>query len=384
MDDEKKKDFVEFKKKDNSIEDFRVDEQAFLVLDNFSSIDVLDESLYSYDNAVFGLSSSVQDKASESLFQKIEQFINSIPAMQKVRESIQTKTEFIVRDDLIPKEIKEALKRGTAEIIPCKSEDNAFFLQIRTTTRSVVINGKEYGKNRKIKDIPLGTKSIPADITGAIQCLSMQNQLNQISSGLNEISQVCEFSFGRLIQGQRDDRIAELFSSRSSFIQALTLSDNGLKQNMLVQAICDANSARAKLAMQIKSDIQSLANEKKLKSKDAGEIVNDINAAIIAINNAVQISLYSYQTLGERKAQLSVVKEHMTFIKQVLLKDIEYERDQHTTWKLISSFGRSQSTSTKSEDLPQKLYFSCEDFIENRKNDSITSYLEDKSNVEHR
>jgi hypothetical protein len=43
------------------------------------------------------------------------------------------------------------------------------------------------------------------------------------------------------------------------------------------------------------------------------------------MNNAVQLSLYSYQVLGERTAQLAIVKEHETFIKQVLLKEIEYK-----------------------------------------------------------
>jgi hypothetical protein len=35
-------------------------------------------------------------------------------------------------------------------------------------------------------------------------------------------------------------------------------------------------------------------------------------------DNAVQLSLYSYQVLGERASQLAVVKEHETFIKQML------------------------------------------------------------------
>ncbi len=382
MENEEKKDIVEFDKNNDPIEDFQMYGQQFFIFENLSCIDVLDENLYSYDNAVFNLTTAIQDRASEGLFRKIEQFINSAPAIQKAREKMRTKTEFFVRHDLIPDEIKNAMKQGKAEIIPCKDSENTFFLQIRATIDGLIIDNKEYGKNRKIKDIILGTKSIPVDITGAMQCLSKQNQLNQISNGLNEISEVCELNFERLIQGQRDDRIAALFSSRSKFIQSLALTDDLLQRNMLIQAICAANSARAELALQIKSDILSLAHEKKLKAKDAGKIVDDIRSSIVAINNAVQLSLYSYQVLGEIKAQLAVVKDHMTFIKQVLLKNIEYNGNKAIAWLLISSFGNNQSPSTKFEELPEKLLFSCETFIANTKIVDSPCYLEEKSNVQ--
>jgi hypothetical protein len=117
-------------------------------------------------------------------------------------------------------------------------------------------------------------------------------------------------NFGRIIQGQRDDRLAKLLSSRSAFIQALALSDENLQKHKLIQSIRDANSARAELAYQIKSDISLLGSDKPLKAKEMEKIVNDINTAIVAMNNAVQISLYSYQTLGEHNAQLAVIKEH--------------------------------------------------------------------------
>ena len=292
-----------------------MDEQQFLIIKDSSSIDVLDENLYCYDSAIFALTPAIQNRTSESLFRKVKQFIDSVPTVQKSIDYVQSKTEYIPRLDLISDEINQALQNGTAEIIPCKDSTDAFFLQIRTTVKGLMINGKEYGKNRKIKDIPLSTKTIPADVSGAMQCLSMQNHLSQIANGLKEISEACEFNFGRIIQGQRDDRLAKLLSSRSCFIQALAISDESLQRQMLVEAIRDANSARSELVFQIKSDIFLLGGEKTPKAKEMEKIVCDINTAIIAMNNAVQISLYSYQVLGEHNAQLAVVKEHETFIK---------------------------------------------------------------------
>lgn len=362
------------------VEQYQIDEESLFVIQSISDIDVLDESLYCYDSVVFSLSPAIQNRTSENLLYKVKQFIDSVPAAQKSIEYLQNKTEYIPRLDLIPEEIKQALQNGTAELIPCKNSADAFFLQIRSTVKGLMINGKEYGKSRKIKDIPLGAKTIPADISGAMQCLSTQNQLNQIANGLKEISEACEFNFGRIIQGQRDDRLAKLLSSRSCLIQSLAISDEILQRDMLIQAVRDANSARAELAFQIKSDIVLLGAEKKPKSKDMNRMVFDINTAIIAMNNAVQISLYSYQALGERNAQLAVVKEHETFIKQVLLKEIDDNKgNKHTAWILISSSGNSVSTSRDFSALPRKLLLNCDVFI-GSKNENPTHYLEGKFN----
>ncbi|MDD4495266.1 MAG: ADP-ribosylglycohydrolase family protein [Eubacteriales bacterium] len=355
------------------------DEQQFLVVKDSSRIDVLDENLYSYDSIVFALTPAVQHRTSEGLINKVKQFVDSVPAAQKAKDYVRSKTEYTPRLDLIPDEIQQALQNGTAEIIPCKDSANAFYLQIRTTIKGLVINGKEYGKNRKIKDIPIGTKQVPTDVAGAMQCLALQNQLNQIANGLREISEACEFNFGRVIQGQRDDRLAKLLSSRSNFIQALAISDESLQKQMLLQAIRDANSARAELAFQIKSDILLLGGEKSPKSTDMTKMVSDINKAIVAMNNAVQLSLYSYQALGERAAQLAVVKEHETFIKQVLLKKIDYNGSKHPAWKLICSSGNSKLAPRNVGELPAKLIESCTAFIEGN-SESATNLLEGKSN----
>jgi hypothetical protein len=314
-----------------------------------------------------------------SLLRKVKRFIDSVPAAQKANDNLQSKIEYIPRLDLISEEINQALQNGTAEIIPCKDYTDAFFFQIRTTVKGLIINGKEYGKNRKIKDIPLGTKTVPADVAGAMQCLSMQNQLNQIAKGLKEISEACEFNFGRIIQGQRDDRLAKLLSSRSCFIQALAMSSEPLQQQMLIQAVRDANSARAELAFQIKSDITLLGGDKTPNTKVMEKMVCDINTAIVAMNNAVQISLNSYQVLGERNAQLAVVKEHETFIKQVLLKEIKYKGNKHLAWKLICSSGNSGLTPQDFTSLPTKLLDSCVAFIDGN-NENSTDYLEGNSN----
>jgi len=158
--------------------------QELFVIRDSSNINVLDEDLYSYENAVFTLTPVVRERASNKLFQKIEQFIDSAPAIQKAADNVKNKTEYI---PLISDEMKKLLQEGKAEIIPCKNNTDAFFLQIRSTVKGLMVHGKEYGRHKKIKDIPLSSKATPTDIVGAAQCLSMQSQLNQISDDRRQI-----------------------------------------------------------------------------------------------------------------------------------------------------------------------------------------------------
>lgn len=337
-------------------------ENKLLIIKNNTEIDVLDEKLYSYESAIFTVIPSVKTGNSEKLYRKIKQYFESMPAIQNASDKVRSKIEYIPRFDLVSEEIQQAVKDGLAELIPCKSSSGDFFLQIRTTVKGLVIEGKEYSKKRIIKDIPLGTKEIPVDINGAMQCLATQSQFNQINKAMMELSEACEFNFGRIIQGQRDDRLAKLLSSRSNYIQAMALSDDTMQRQLLLQSISDANSARALLAYQIRSDVVSLGDDK-VKSKDRAKIVADTNVAIVAMNNAVQLQLYSYQALGEHTAQLAVVKEHQTFLKQVLLKSIDYKGKKYTAWSLISSSGKSGTIPKNFKTLPKKLISDCDTFI---------------------
>lgn len=347
-----------------------MDKNQVLIIKNSSDIDVLDESIYNFDNEVFTIVPSITEKSTESLFRKIKQYIDSMPALQKAVEDLESKIEYIPRFDLIPEEIQSAIKKGLAEIIPCKDSSNQIYLQIRTTAKDLVFDGKKYAKNRKIKDILLSTKEVPVDVVGAMHCLSTQSQFNQINNRIIELTEACELSFGTIIQGQRDDRLAKLLSSRSNYIQAIAISDEVTKRQMLLQAICDANSARALLAYQIKSDIQAL-NTKKLDKTKKSEIYRNVSIAVIGMNSSVQIALNSYQVLGEHSAQIAVVKEHQTFVKQVLLKEIVKDNNKYLAWELIMSNAKSGTSHSKFKSIPIKLINDCNAFIEKSSEDTI-------------
>lgn len=352
----------------------------FLTINNPSQLDILDESIYSFDSIVFSDFSTLQSRNSNLLLTKIKQFLDSMPAIQKVSEDLQSKIEFIPRFDLIPMEAQSALKNGLAELLPCKDSDGSFYMQVRAVVDGLVIDGKEFAKNKIINIVPVSTQEIPINVYEAFMCLSTQRQFNQLTNGIRELSQVCELNFNRIIQGQRDDRLAKLLSSRSNYIQAMAITDSELQRRLLLHSIADANSARSLLAYQIKSDISQLRG-KNPRTKDMSEAVSNINIAIIAINNAVELSLYSYQMLGEQSAQLAVVKEHQTFIKQVLLKEIDYKGEKIPAWSLIASSGKPGDVDGNFLSLPIKLINRCDKFIETG-NEYNVEFLENENHEE--
>ena len=87
------------------------------------------------------------------------------------------------------------------------------------------------------------------------------------------------------------------------------------------------------------------------------------------------MSLYSFQALGEPNAQRAVIKEHETFVKQVLLKKIEYKGNKYIAWNLICSSGKSDSVPEDFQSIPMKLINSCIAFIE-EKNENTAICLE--------
>lgn len=335
----------------------------FSSLNDLMRINILDDRLYSFDSQVFQLTPALQSQTADVLISLIEDFLNSLPSLKKAWNLFKPKNQLVARWDLIPKDVKQALKNGKAEFIQVKDHNNALYLQIRAVVDGLKVNGKEYAKNRKIKDLPIGMEYIPQDIAGALYCLSMQNQLSGIATSLNELSQACELNFDRIRQGQKDDRLAKVFSSRVNFIQALSMTNPELQRQLLIEAVQQSNLARAELAYQIRSGISELQNPKYARSKEMAQTVYDINTAIVAMNNAVQISLYSYQALGESNAQLASVKEHEVFVKQVLLQDIELDGAKYNAWDVIWSSGDGKTSPADFGELPHKLLQSCEIFL---------------------
>lgn len=335
----------------------------FSSLNDLMRINILDDRLYSFDSQVFQLTPALQSQTADVLISLIEDLLNSLPSLKKAWNLFKPKAQLVARWDLIPKDVKQALKKGEAEFIEVKDHNNALYLQIRAVVDGLRVNGKEYAKNRKIKDLPIGMEYIPQDITGALYCLSMQNQLSGIAASLNELSQACELNFDRIRQGQKDDRLAKVFSSRVNFIQALSMTNQEFQRQLLIEAVQQSNLARAELAYQIRSSISELQNTKHARSREMAQTVFDINTAIMAMNNAVQISLYAYQALGESNAQLASVKEHEVFVKQVLLQDIELDGEKYSAWDVIWSSGDGKSSPADFGALPQKLLQSCEVFL---------------------
>lgn len=338
---------------------------------------LFDESLYSYDLVAFRLDEEVTQKAADSLLDKIADFLEKVTTRAAAGEGLRRKKEIYVREDLLPDEIKKGLRDGTLEIVQGKNESNAFFMQIRTAVKGVVIGDKEYGLHRKVKDVLVGEREVPADVMGSIQCLAQQRKLDSIARDIGVLTEACETGFDKVIQGQQDDRLAKIISARNSFIQGLLMSDRESQRIMLTEALSRSNDARAELAFQIRSDIDTLSAPGRMSSVRMERTVAGIGTAIGAMNTAVELSLYACQALGQSETQKAIVADHRAFVKQILLKKITHQGISQTAWQVVTSSQDGSRAQTVSATLPEALVLKYDDFLSPV---SVPLYLEGSNN----
>lgn len=339
-----------------------------MVINNFCEVDVFDDSLYSYENFIFSLTPFIEQNIRVNLIDKLMNSFNNVIKVNSAIDSSSVKETLEIRYDSLSAEVLEAFKAGNAELVKSKKSNGTYYFQLKSVIDGLVVNGKKYGKNRKIADIPFSIGQTPKDVLGAMNTLATHNQLNGLSRQLSEISNIIDIGFERVIEGQINDRISKLLSCRNSFIQALVINDKDIQKQLLVNGISEMNTARAQLIFQLKSEIPKLD---KAKKRETNNIVKGIHTTLLAINNAVQLLLYTYRFLGEWKAQIALIKDQENFIKQILLKEFHDDETTYTVWKKIISNAESSQNTKENLKLPYQLLSTCRELIDERKEITI-------------
>lgn len=330
-----------------------------IVIDNLDEIDVLDDSLYSYENYIFSLTPYIEQNIRVNLFSKVISASNDIAKVVSAVEDLKVKENIKLRLDLLSPDVVRAIKTGALEVINSRKGNNANYLQLKSVVDGLVLNGKEYGKNRKVADIPFSIEHTPKDAIGSMNTMLTHYQLNKITNQLSELSNVIDVGFERMIEGQMNDRFSKLLSCRNSFIQALVISDKDIQKLILANVISEINTARAQLIFQLNSEIPKLDKANVTLSDN---IIKGIFSTILSINNTVQLLLYVYRYLGEWKAQLALIKDQENFIKHILLKELHHNNNTYTVWTKIMSNAKTNPEFKINPDLPYELLDSCIEF----------------------
>lgn len=197
-------------------------------------------------------------------------------------------------------------------------------------TETITVDGKIYKENQIVAQARLNLRDITPDMANAINDCFVNMQLARINNKIEEMNK----NLGNIEQGQRNDRIALVYSAEEKMKEALATKDKNLKVQLIAEAISTANDARFQLMETLKTDVKEVivgtkatnifeAWEKLIKgSADiTASIIDKIRAAFFYINKSTSICAQGYMLLEEKGAMKKSIDVYKDFINDMFIKD---------------------------------------------------------------
>lgn len=263
----------------------------------FRQINVLDDTLYAYDSN--HLSLTLFDQSKHILKDMALQLINRSPAFVHFLESIKPTQLFDVR---MTQTAQELFDKG--ELVLKFSESKNGFIP--------VLSDKS---GKFVEQVVLDPKTVTPQLTGALTNLSMQQQLGELMAQMDALNNTTL----RIERGQRDDRIGLFYSARQQYIEAASMSNQDMQTMTLLNASRTANNARFQLMQTMRSDVEQIIANKRLKKTERDNLSSNVRDSMRYINKATGICVMSFSALGETKPLLAALKSYQNFIEQSLL-----------------------------------------------------------------
>jgi len=259
-------------------------------------IDVLDESLYSFDIHNFGSRFFV--KSQEILFERISRQLEKSPSFWDFLRSIK------------PVEALEAQMSHYGEEMYKKGE---WFLKYSKTKNGLIpmLTDKS---GSFVEQLVLKAKTTSPELVNSLNNLSMQTQLGQLVDQMNTLNN----SIHRVELGQRDDRIGLVYSARQQYIEAVSMSNIEFQAQAFLNAARTANDARFQMMQSTRSNIEQIIGNTASK-KEKIELSNNVRESMQMINEATELCVITYSTIGETKPMIAALKSYKVFIEQTFL-----------------------------------------------------------------
>lgn len=267
-------------------------------VDQMLELDVLDDSLYDLDSS--DLSLVLYEKSQNILMEKTKNLIEKSPVFIEYLEKMKPIEYFDVN---MSNNAKELYEKG--ELILKYSKNKKGLLPTLSS-----LDGKFS------EQVTLEPRLVTPELSSALTNLSMQYQLTQLMDQMKLMNQTIQ----RIEIGQRDDRLALYFSSRQQYIEAIAISNKELQSYALLNAVNVANNAKFLLMQSIRSDIEQIVHNSKLKKKERDKLSQNVRTSLKYVNEATGLCVMTYSGLGEDKPLLASLKSYQRFISQTLLK----------------------------------------------------------------
>ena len=215
-------------------------------------------------------------------------------------------------------EVKQKIADGTYRLMKRKDVDGVF--------KAVVVDDK--GKIREIADLKWEEISNGVDLTemtSAMQGMSIQQQLREISEQLQDMSAAIE----DILMGQHNDRLAMFLSGEAIYREALSTSDRELKKSLISSAIMALTNASASLQASLVYEIDSVCSKYDrekgrfvgVKSDKLKEKMCLINSSFQTIHKANTLKAAIYYKEGEYQALTTVLLNYKAFLERSLTED---------------------------------------------------------------
>lgn len=260
-------------------------------------LDVLDSSIYDYGKA--SLSLVFFEKSQKILLRKITQLIEKSPAFMLFLESLTPNQAFDVN---MSGRAREMYEKGEWVLKYSQTKDGLI----------PILYDKD---NKFIEQVTLSKKDISPDLSMSLTNLALQQQLAQVMEQLESMSNTIQ----RIERGQRDDRIGLFYSAKQQYIEAISMTSNSLQEQALLNAARTANDARFLMMQTMRSDVDHIVNNRKLKKSERDELSNNVRETMQYINESTGLCMACFSALGETKPLLATAKSYQCFIEQTLL-----------------------------------------------------------------
>lgn len=275
--------------------------------------------------------------------------------------------------------------------------DDSGFAPILFANEEIKIGNKTYLKNKTVSQVRLNKRDITPNMANAINNYVVNKKLSEINAKLDEINE----NIGDVEQGQRNDRIALVYSAEEKMKEAIATDDEALKRFLIANAISTANDARFQLMETLKTDmgkfISKLPRKKaqglvekglnvidwiKVSANSIAKIIEQIRSAFFYINMATGICAQGYMLLDEKQPMQKSINVYKDFISDMFIENND----------IISSL---QSYDKKSDNMwlekPKEIYETLDNFsikcadnlnlLDSNNNDN--EYIEQNDNYEN-
>lgn len=177
----------------------------------------------------------------------------------------------------------------------------------------------QYGKKLPIKKEEFSQGIDPVQAANAMQMKAMQDQLEDIAEQITVIdSRVKE-----VLRGQQNDRIGLFNSGMSLYLEARTISDDGLRKLLVSQALRALSDASAQLDLELQENVAYLASGEYRKAKGKrtdliDEKMSAINRCFPVLHQASIARAAIYCEQGEMKALASALESYARLIDRTV------------------------------------------------------------------